>query len=118
RSKLRSKMVGPADICYICSMNELISASDVKSQGPAPSRLAQLRGGLRAVLRVALDVALPPLCPSCREPLGDGAGLYAACWSKLSLIEPPYCARLGIPFTYDPGPGLLSMEAIAAPPAY
>jgi predicted amidophosphoribosyltransferase len=34
------------------------------------------------------------------------------------LIEPPYCARLGIPFTYDPGPGLLSMEAIADPPAY
>ena len=22
----------------------------------------------------ALDVALPPLCPSCREPVGDGAG--------------------------------------------
>ncbi|HEY6831731.1 MAG TPA: ComF family protein [Pseudolabrys sp.] len=73
---------------------------------------------LRAALRFTLDVALPPLCPSCREPLGDGVGLCAACWSKLSLIEPPYCARLGIPFTYDPGPGLLSMEAIAAPPAY
>ncbi len=65
-----------------------------------------------------LDVALPPLCPSCRAPLGDGAGLCASCWSKLSLIEPPYCARLGIPFVYDPGPGLLSMEAIANPPAY
>ena len=26
--------------------------------------------------------------------------------------------RLGIPFAYDPGPGLLSMEAIANPPAY
>ena len=51
-------------------------------------------------------------------PLGDGVGLCASCWSKLSLIEPPYCARLGIPFTYDPGPGLLSMEAIADPPAY
>jgi ComF family protein len=36
----------------------------------------------------------------------------------LSLIEPPYCERLGIPFAYDPGPGLLSMEAIANPPAY
>ncbi len=63
-------------------------------------------------------MALPPLCPSCRAPLGDGVGLCASCWSKLSLIEPPYCARLGIPFTYDPGPGLLSMEAIADPPAY
>jgi ComF family protein len=26
--------------------------------------------------------------------------------------------RVGIPFVYDPGPGLLSMEAIANPPAY
>ena len=95
-------------------MNELVSASEAK----APSRLTQFRGGLRAALRVALDVALPPLCPSCRAPLGDGVGLCASCWSKLSLIEPPYCARLGIPFTYDPGPGLLSMEAIADPPAY
>ena len=107
-------MVGFDGICYICSMNELVSASEDR----APSRLAQIRGGLRAALRLALDVALPPLCPSCRAPLGDGAGLCASCWSKLSLIEPPYCARLGIPFTYDPGPGLLSMEAIADPPAY
>jgi predicted amidophosphoribosyltransferase len=40
------------------------------------------------------------------------------CWSKLSFIAPPYCERLGIPFAYDPGPGVLSMEAIADPPAY
>jgi predicted amidophosphoribosyltransferase len=73
---------------------------------------------LAATFRLAVDVALPPLRQSCREPLGDGAGLCASCWSKLSMIEPPSCARLGIPFTYDPGPGLLSTEAIANPPAY
>ena len=95
-------------------MNELTSASERE----APSARAHIGGGLRAGLRLLLDVALPPLCPSCREPLGGGVGLCAACWSKLSLIEPPYCARLGIPFTYDPGPGLLSMEAIANPPSY
>jgi ComF family protein len=88
------------------------------SAGQNASPLSRLAAPLRAALRFTLDVALPPLCPSCREPLGGGAGLCAACWSKLSLIEPPYCVRLGIPFTYDPGPGLLSMEAIAAPPAY
>jgi len=95
-------------------MNELASAS----QDAARSNFARLRGGLHAALRQVLDVGLPPLCPACREPLGDGVGLCASCWSKLSFIEPPYCARLGIPFTYDPGPGLLSMEAIANPPAY
>jgi ComF family protein len=95
-------------------MNELVPAS----QDAAPSPIARVRGGLRAVLRQALDAALPPLCPACREPLGLGAGLCAGCWAKLSFIDKPYCARLGIPFTYDPGPGLLSMEAIASPPAY
>ena len=34
------------------------------------------------------------------------------------FIAPPYCERLGIPFAYDPGPGMLSMQAIADPPAY
>src|SRR5450755_431126 len=89
----------------------------------SPSRFiaTQLRiavhDACRQAARLALDVALPTLCISCREPV-DGEGLCAACWAKLSFIAPPYCPRLGIPFFYDPGPGLLSMEAIAAPPAY
>ena len=45
-------------------------------------------------------------------------GLCPACWGKLAFIAPPYCPRLGIPFAYDPGPGILSMQAIADPPAY
>src|SRR6187551_3028826 len=94
-------------------MPELLSASPAGE----PSA-ARFRRGLRSALRLALDFALPQLCPSCREPLGDGNGLCAHCWSKLSLIAPPYCARLGIPFAYDPGPGVLSMEAITDPPAY
>src|SRR5437899_4556554 len=67
--------------------------------------------------RFALDIALPTLCVSCREPV-DGDGVCAACWAKLSFIAPPFCPRLGIPFVYDPGPDMLSMEAIASPPAY
>jgi ComF family protein len=67
--------------------------------------------------RLALDIALPTLCAACRAPV-NGEGLCAACWSQLSFIERPYCERLGIPFVYDPGPGLLSMEAIADPPAF
>jgi ComF family protein len=67
--------------------------------------------------KLALDIALPTLCVACREPV-DGEGVCASCWAKLSFIAPPYCPRLGIPFVYDPGPELLSMEAIANPPAY
>lgn len=82
-----------------------------------PSRLARLARGLRATLRLGLDVALPPLCPACRDLVSD-VGLCPSCWGKLSFIAPPYCPRLGVPFVYDPGPGILSMQAIAAPPAY
>jgi ComF family protein len=82
------------------------------------SRIARVADVLKGVLRLALGVALPPLCPACREPLGQHGGLCAACWARLSFIAPPYCERLGIPFAYDPGPGILSMEAIADPPAY
>jgi len=80
-------------------------------------RLGRLARALRATFGLAVDVALPQLCAACREPVGD-AGLCPACWSKLSFIARPYCERLGIPFPFDPGPGILSMEAIADPPAY
>jgi ComF family protein len=86
-----------------------------------PSRLARLARGVRASLRTStrlgLDVALPRLCPSCRDLVTDN-GLCPTCWGKLAFIAPPYCPRLGIPFVYDPGPGILSMQAIADPPAY
>ena len=91
---------------------------------PARSFTAPFRGALRLAhhawthaARAALDVALPTLCIACREPVA-GEGVCATCWAGLSFIAPPYCARLGIPFVYDPGPGILSMQAIADPPAY
>jgi ComF family protein len=91
---------------------------------PSRSPAIPWRGALHACRRawthatkLALDIALPTLCVSCREPV-DGEGVCASCWAKLSFIAPPYCPRLGIPFVYDPGPELLSMEAIASPPAY
>ena len=84
---------------------------------PSRSIIGHLRGAWRHAAKFALDIALPTLCVACREPV-DGDGVCAECWAKLSFIEPPYCPRLGIPFVYDPGPELLSMEAIANPPAY
>ena len=83
----------------------------------APARLRRAADIVRALSRAALDLALPRLCAVCREPV-EGEGLCPACWAKLSFITRPYCERLGIPFVYDPGPGILSMEAIADPPSY
>src|SRR5215218_8804446 len=85
----------------------------------APLRAAWTAGRhvLSRAARLALDIALPTLCVSCREPV-DGEGVCAACWARLSFIERPYCPRLGIPFVYDPGPDMLSLQAIADPPSY
>jgi ComF family protein len=80
-------------------------------------RFVRAAAPFRAIFGRALDVALPKLCPACRELVGAD-GLCAPCWSRLSLIARPYCERLGIPFAYDPGPGVLSMQAITDPPAY
>jgi ComF family protein len=85
---------------------------------PARSRPSRALAAMRTALGLVLDFGLPPLCPACRAPVAADSGLCAACWSRLSFIAPPYCERLGIPFVYDPGPGILSMQAIAAPPAY
>src|ERR1700689_209356 len=82
-----------------------------------PTHIKRAAGAVRGLFRTALDLALPQLCPACRETV-EGRGLCASCWSKLSFISRPYCERLGIPFVYDPGPGILSMEAIADPPTY
>src|SRR5579863_7362384 len=81
------------------------------------TRRQRAADAVRAFWRATLDLALPRLCAACRAPV-EGEGLCPACWSKLSFITRPYCERLGIPFVYDPGPGILSMQAIANPPAY
>jgi ComF family protein len=86
-------------------------------QDRATQRHGRIGSAVRACFGLVVDLALPPLCPACREPV-IGQALCADCWSKLHFIAPPYCERLGIPFAYDPGPGILSMQAIADPPAY
>ncbi|MCC6781168.1 MAG: ComF family protein [Hyphomicrobiales bacterium] len=94
-------------------MQNEVEGGTVPARRWAPRATALLRGALARLV----DIALPRLCVACREPV-EGAGLCPSCWSKLSFIAPPYCERLGIPFPYDSGPGLLSLEAIADPPAY
>ena len=53
------------------------------------ARSSACRDALAHLPKLALDIALPTLCVSCREPV-DGEGVCAACWAKLSFIEPPY----------------------------
>jgi ComF family protein len=94
------------------------ATDDPTRAAPRPPLLRRLSAPVRVLSRAALDLALPPLCPTCREPVADPGGLCPGCWGRLSFISRPYCERLGTPFAYDPGPGVLSMEAIADPPAF
>ncbi len=52
-------MVGPEFICYDLSMAEL----EVTGKIGISARFSQERDVLTSTARLALDVALPPLCP-------------------------------------------------------
>lgn len=64
------------------------------------------------------DIVYPAVCPGCGISLGSHAGLCPTCWSGLRFIERPFCEVLGVPFSYDPGAGMVSAQAIAHPPVF
>lgn len=70
----------------------------------------------------AIDLLVPPLCHGCGTSIERSGGLCGVCWSSLTLIEPPICDRLGIPFAFEPGdaPGeaLESSAVTVEPPDY
>ncbi len=65
-----------------------------------------------------LDLLFPPLCVSCREPLGGGYGFCAGCWSGIAFLDGPMCDCCGLPFAFDPGAGTRCAACLARPPAY
>lgn len=72
----------------------------------------------RLAARALLDLAMPPHCLACGLPVATEGSLCPSCWSRLTLIERPFCERLALPFAYDLGEGALSAEAIADPPPF
>lgn len=64
------------------------------------------------------DLALPPLCLSCGAGVGAHGVLCGPCWRAIEFIEEPLCPVSGVPFPYDPGEGIVSAAALAAPPPY
>ena len=72
---------------------------------------------LRAVGQ-ALDVLLPPRCPSCGGIVDAHHALCAACWGALTFIEPPFCASCGVPFELEAGEGSICADCLAAPPGF
>jgi len=73
---------------------------------------------LAGMARRAADLVFPPACPGCGRMLARHSAVCPDCWRRIAFIERPYCEVLGIPFSHDLGPGMLSAEAIANPPDF
>lgn len=74
-----------------------------------------------AVGRAALAarrLLFPPHCPGCRRLVARPGTLCPACWKGVRFLDEPVCAVLGTPFASDQGPGAVSPEAFAEPPAF
>lgn len=56
-----------------------------------------MAGNGKNIARALADLLFPPLCMSCRVPVGE-EGLCAACWSGITFLDGPACACCGLPF--------------------
>ncbi|WP_188063477.1 ComF family protein [Sphingobium sp. KCTC 72723] len=74
-----------------------------------------IKAALKAVLRPALDYALPPRCPGCGAIVGQDHGFCLSCWSGMTFLGDPCCARCGIPFPHDMGAGAECGACLADP---
>ena len=74
--------------------------------------------GVAAPVLKLVALALPPRCPGCGEVVDVDHRFCAPCWSRLTLIAPPWCAACNLPFEFDRGPGALCAACLAAPPAH
>jgi len=84
----------------------------------ANSLVKTLSQSVSACLQRIADVVYPPVCLGCGVLTGRHGAVCASCWREVRFIERPYCDILGLPFSYDPGPGMLSAQAIAHPPVF
>lgn len=74
--------------------------------------------GMAGGAKMLRDLVYPPACSGCGRRIAYHGGLCATCWSSVPFIERPFCEVLGLPFSHDPGTGMLSAEAIANPPPF
>lgn len=87
----------------------------------AENKVRKGRANLLGIVPLAgllRDLVYPPACSGCGIRTARQGGLCVACWCSVRFIDRPYCEVLGLPFSYDPGPGMLCAEAIAHPPVF
>ena len=65
------------------------------------TKLPDLGHYLKQAGRAALDLLLPPTCPTCEARVAQQGQLCADCFAQATFITAPMCARCGVPFTSD-----------------
>ncbi len=72
----------------------------------------------RSALRQVVDFALPPRCPGCGVVTPEQHSFCLGCWSALTFLGQPCCARCALPFEYDGGAEAECAACIADPPPF
>ena len=72
----------------------------------------------RSALRQILDFALPPRCPGCGAVTEEPHRFCLGCWSALTFLGEPCCARCARPFEYGEGAAVVCGRCLAEPPPY
>lgn len=96
---------------------------DYSTEEATPARakrrpLAALGRWLASTAHYAADLALPPVCISCRAPLDTHGALCPQCWSGIEFVRAPVCDRLGVPLRFSDGAVTVSAQALADPPVF
>jgi len=77
-----------------------------------------IRRGVLGGAHLCLSLLFPPTCPGCGIHVSQNGTVCQKCWDALKLISHPFCPVMGIPFSYDAGEGVLSVEALTNPPPF
>ena len=92
-----------------------------EAQEGAGTMLGGVHGGVLAALArtaatVAIDQVLPPSCLACDAPVSAVGGLCPDCWSRITFIGRPCCARCGLPFAIEAAPDAICGDCARVPP--
>jgi ComF family protein len=87
---------------------------------PAEPALRRSGAFLASFGRAALDLLVPPHCPSCDELVATPGLFCAACFARVGFVTEPCCVACGVMFAYaaQGGTERLCPTCRAAPPAF
>jgi ComF family protein len=73
------------------------------TQGGGVINTSDKKGPLSMLAGAALDILLPPQCPSCNAAVEVAGVLCGPCWRRIDFIGDPRCSACGLPFSFDAG---------------